>query len=430
MSLENSSLINKVEGSKCLIVIPYLKKNMEEKLLKYNKQEAIGLAESINLQIEEIIEVPLNEFNAGYLLKQGKLDYIKDFVDIHQVEVVYIDYQLTPPQQRNLEKYLGAKIIDRTALILEIFAERAKTKEGILQVRLAYLEYQKSRLVKLWSHLERQRGGMGKTGGPGETQKENDKRMIKEEITRIKAKLEKVKNTRELHRKAREKVPYPIIAIVGYTNAGKSTLFNYLTKSEIYAKNQLFATLDPTMRMLRLSSNKKVIFSDTVGFINNLPHELVAAFRATLEEVVSADLIIHLIDGTSYMQNLHFQNVERVIAELNIAEKWKNSTIHVINKLDDEEFDDQQLEGKFLQISAKNGQNCDKLLHLIEDFLSKKEIITQVEVLISEGEKLNWLYEHAKILSRKDYEDKIKLELRITEKFYNKWHKLFEIDNK
>ena len=258
--------------------------------------EAVGLAAAIGLNVVETRIAPLGRATPATLIGSGKVEEIAQEAKRLEPELVIVNAQLSPVQQRNLEKAWGCKVIDRTGLILEIFGARARTREGTLQVELAALSYQRSRLVRSWTHLERQRGGFGFLGGPGETQIEADRRMIGDRIVKLERELEDVKRTRDLHRKARRKVPYPIVALVGYTNAGKSTLFNQLTRAEVMAKDMLFATLDPTMRTLVLPSGRKIILSDTVGFISDLPHELVAAFRATLEEVLEADVIAHVRD--------------------------------------------------------------------------------------------------------------------------------------
>mgnify|MGYP003352030211 CR=1 FL=1 len=278
--------------------------------------------------------VPLRSANPGTLLGGGAVERLAAIVAEKRIEVAVIDGKLSPIQQRNLELAWKCKVLDRTGLILEIFGARARTREGRLQVELASLSYQRSRLVRSWTHLERQRGGVGFLGGPGETQIESDRRQIADRIEKLKAELDDVKRTRGLHRKARKRVPYPIVALVGYTNAGKSTLFNRLTGADVFAKNLLFATLDPTMRRVELPSGRTIILSDTVGFVSDLPHDLVAAFRATLEEVLEADIVLHVRDIAHPETEAQREDVLKVLAELGLSERQQENTIEVLNKLD------------------------------------------------------------------------------------------------
>ncbi len=324
--------------------------------------------------------------------------------------VAVVDAPLSPVQQRNLEKAWNCKVIDRTALILEIFGERARTREGRLQVELAALTYQRSRLVRSWTHLERQRGGYGFLGGPGESQIEADRRQIAERITRIKRELEQVKRTRGLHRIARRRVPYPLVALVGYTNAGKSTLFNRLTGSDILAENQLFATLDPTMRGVTLASGQRIILSDTVGFISDLPTELVAAFRATLEEVVEADLLIHVRDVSHPDSDVQRRDVLDVLRDLDLGETVdRGLIIEALNKIDRLDGETRlrihgQTDRKADQeaISAKTGEGFGALLQLIEGRLSETRKIEDVCLGTENGAAIAWLYEHGEVLDRLD----------------------------
>jgi GTP-binding protein HflX len=327
-------------------------------------------------------------------------------------ELVIVNAQLSPVQQRNLEKAWSAKVLDRTGLILEIFGERAHTREGSLQVELAHLQYQKSRLVRSWTHLERQRGGFGFLGGPGESQLEIDRRLIQQRITRIETELESVKRTRSLHRQSRARVPYPVAALVGYTNAGKSTLFNKLTNSGVMAENLLFATLDPTMREVELPHGRKIILSDTVGFISDLPTMLVAAFRATLEEVLSADLILHVRDISHEDSEAQSEDVESVLNDLGIDEVRRREMIEVWNKSDlvaDPEARralvslSKRREGTAL-VSALTGQGIDSLLTLIEQRLAVASLTFEIELGPGEGQDLSWLYSRGEVLSRTDDE--------------------------
>jgi GTP-binding protein HflX len=339
----------------------------------------------------------------------------------HDVTVAVVDASLTPVQQRNLETAWKCKVIDRTGLILDIFGARARTREGALQVELAHLDYQRSRLVRSWTHLERQRGGFGFLGGPGETQIEADRRLIGDRITRLKLELEDVRRTRGLHRGARKRVPYPVVALVGYTNAGKSTLFNALTGAAVMAEDQLFATLDPTMRGLTLPSGRHAILSDTVGFISDLPTELVAAFRATLEEVAEADLILHVRDVA------HPDSIAQrgdVLAVLNgmvkdgtLDETWQSRAIEVLNKAD--------LLGGIaniplrddtgIAVSALTGEGLPALLSAIDRFLAAQLITLSTDIPVTDGAKLAWLYRHGEILVREDTETDIHLEVRLSE---------------
>ena len=300
--------------------------------------EAVGLAASIGLVVVHTAILPLRIRRPATLLGEGQVATLGHALKEQNVTVAIVDAALSPVQQRNLERAWSCKVIDRTGLILDIFGERAATKEGSLQVELAHLEYQRSRLVRSWTHLERQRGGFGFLGGPGETQIEADRRLIGERIVRLKKELEQVRRTRGLHRSARRRVPFPVVALVGYTNAGKSTLFNALTGAEVTARDQLFATLDPTMRGLRLPSGRRVILSDTVGFISELPHELVEAFRATLEEVAEADVILHVRDAAhpeTVAQRADVLKVlEEMVADGTLDAAWPERTIEVLNKAD------------------------------------------------------------------------------------------------
>jgi GTP-binding protein HflX len=321
-----------------------------------------------------------------------------------------MDCALSPVQQRNLEKEFKAKVIDRTGLILEIFGRRARTAEGALQVELAHLDYQKSRLVRSWTHLERQRGGFGFLGGPGETQIETDRRLIQERMIRIERDLEAVKKTRALHRSSRKDVPYPIVALVGYTNAGKSTLFNRLTRAEVVAADMLFATLDPTMRLLKLPHGGSAILSDTVGFISDLPTMLISAFRATLEEVRAADVILHVRDISHADADAQAQDVQTILAELGVAAA-ADKLIEVWNKLDrlDAEHRAGLAIGKGTEgpvaVSALTGEGIDELLEAIEAKLAQGRSLIDLSLDGADGQGLHWLYEHTEVMAREDADD-------------------------
>ena len=317
------------EPTRAFVLVPWLKSAEQQakreggasRSPESRLEEAVGLAAAISLNVVGSSVVSLAKPRPATLLGEGKVDELKGQIAELRVELVVVDGPLGPGQQRNLERAWNVKVLDRTGLILEIFGERARTREGTLQVELAHLNYQKSRLVRSWTHLERQRGGFGFLGGPGETQIEADRRLIQERITKIERQLETVKRTRQLHRKTRRDAPYPIVALVGYTNAGKSTLFNRLTEAGVFAENLLFATLDPTMRGLLLPSGRKVILSDTVGFISDLPTHLVAAFRATLEEVLEAEVILHVRDAAHEETAIQKKDVEEVLASLGVTKE-------------------------------------------------------------------------------------------------------------
>jgi len=375
-------------------------------------EEAIGLALAIELDVVHAEVVPLRQPRPNTLLGSGAVDRIKEVVEAEEVQVVVVDATLTPVQQRNLELAWSCKVIDRTGLILEIFGARARTREGRLQVELASLNYQRSRLVRSWTHLERQRGGFGFLGGPGETQIEADRRLIDERIGKLKRELEDVRRTRSLHRKARERVPYPVVALVGYTNAGKSTLFNRLTKSDVLAKDLLFATLDPTMRAIKLPSGRRVIMSDTVGFISDLPTDLVAAFRATLEEVLAADVILHVRDVAHEDSEAQRLDVLNVLSQLGVEAESESRVVEVLNKLDKlEEGAHQRLlsvtarDPDVVAVSALTGEGCEALLKLLDERASIGREVREFELPAGDGAAIAWLYDHADVLGRKDGDD-------------------------
>ena len=364
--------------------------------------EAVSLAEAIGLVVAFSEIVPLPRPRAGTLFGTGRVEALAAAVADRRLEVVVVDGALSPVQQRNLERSWRCKVIDRTALILDIFAARARTREGRLQVELAALSYQRSRLVRSWTHLERQRGGHGFTGGPGETQIEADRRQIDTRISRLKSALTGVRRTRGLHRGARRKVPYPIVALVGYTNAGKSTLFNRLTGAATAVRDQLFATLDPTMRGLALPSGLRVILSDTVGFVSDLPHGLVASFRATLEEVVAADLIVHVRDCAHADTAGQRADVVRVLAELGLEGRLRTDCIEVLNKVDllEPGRHASLADGGGVALSALAGEGLDALICLIDERLSMARRVVEVRVPYADGATLAWLYRHGEVLNR------------------------------
>jgi GTP-binding protein HflX len=371
--------------------------------------EAVGLARAIALDVVGEGVIPLARRTPATLIGSGKVAAIADEVKEREIELVIVDHALTPGQQRNLEKAFGAKVLDRTGLILEIFGERAATKEGSLQVELAHLTYQKSRLVRSWTHLERQRGSLGFIGGPGETQMEVDRRLLQERIDTIKADLEQVRRTRELHRKGRRRVPYPVVALVGYTNAGKSTLFNRLTGAAVVAKDMLFATLDPTMRELKLPSGRRVILSDTVGFISELPTALIAAFRATLEEVISADLILHVRDIAHEHTDAQRQDVEKVLGDLGITANVASANIvEVWSKIDLLPADAREIvvnragraDPPAVPVSAVTGEGLDRLVAAIDGRLMTCQESVTIELSPLLGGLIHWLHEHAEVVEQ------------------------------
>jgi GTP-binding protein HflX len=373
--------------------------------------EAVGLARAIDLEIVDGIAVPLAAYRPGTLFGSGKVEEIKERVEADKLGLVIIDHPLSPVQQRNLEKAWTAKVIDRTALILEIFGERAQTREGTLQVELAHLEYQKGRLVRSWTHLERQRGGFGFLGGPGETQIEADRRALEERIMRIKRELGTVVTRRRLQRKNRRRTGDAVIALVGYTNAGKSTLFNALTRSDVFADNRLFATLDPTLRKIRLPEGTEAILSDTVGFVADLPTTLVAAFRATLEEVSEADLILHVRDIAHEDSEAQAADVAAVLSELGIDAHAPGRIVEVWNKIDllpaGQRPRTHGGEGApaAVAVSALTGEGLPDLLKLIEQRVTAGESVFRVE-LAGEGlGNLHRLYELGEVLDREDKAD-------------------------
>jgi GTP-binding protein HflX len=376
--------------------------------------EAVGLARAINLDPVHTAVVTVNDPRPATLLGSGKVEEFAEIVKENDAELVIVDHPLTPVQQRNLEKELHAKVLDRTGLILEIFGERARTKEGTLQVELAHLNYQKGRLVRSWTHLERQRGGAGFLGGPGETQIESDRRQLQEKIIKLKHELETVRRTRDLHRAKRKKVPFPVVAIVGYTNAGKSTLFNRLTGADVLAQDMLFATLDPTLRRVRLPHGTPIILSDTVGFISDLPTHLIAAFRATLEEVVEADLVLHLRDISDPDTAAQAEDVERILADLGVDASDTKRVIEVWNKIDllDEGNRSRLLadaadgsKGPPIAVSAVTGEGIDALKAIIETRMAGELEDLTVTVEPAQFGLVDWLYRNGDVVSRTDNDD-------------------------
>ena len=375
------------------------------------------MAHALGLDVAHELVVPLRKPQAGLLFGKGKLEELAAIFEAEDIGLVIIDGPVTPIQQRNLEKQWGVKLLDRTGLILEIFGDRAATREGVLQVDLAALSYQKTRLVRSWTHLERQRGGLSFVGGSGESQLESDRRAIDDAIVRLKRQLAKVVKTRTLHRDARKKIPYPIVALVGYTNAGKSTIFNHITGASVLAKDMLFATLDPTMRAVKLPSGRDIILSDTVGFISDLPTELVAAFRATLEEVLDADLILHVRDIAHPETEEQAKDVLDILDKLGIKEEAQQSIIDIWNKIGALDTDKRdplmtiaQRSEKTVATSALTGMGIDQLLETIELNLEEPTVTEKVKLAFSEGKRRAWLFDHNVV----DAEEQIDIGFEVT----------------
>ena len=382
-------------------------------------EEAVSLAHALpELEVVGSQVVRLRKPDAGKLFGKGKLEELRQAIEASETQLVLVDGPVTPVQQRNLEKAWDVKVLDRTGLILEIFSDRAATREGVLQVEMAALTYQRTRLVRAWTHLERQRGGLGFVGGPGETQIEADRRAIDEQLVRLRGQLKKVVKTRALHRAARAKVPFPIVALVGYTNAGKSTLFNRLTGAEVMAKDMLFATLDPTMRRIKLpGGGPEVILSDTVGFISDLPTELVASFRATLEEVLAADLICHVRDISHPETEAQAEDVTTILNSLGVKDTTPQIEIwNKIDRLDDDARAAAVTTAARLEhvqaLSAITGQGIDDLVDAITEALADVTHVTELHLGFDAGRKRAWLFEKDVVEAETQTEDGFDLTLR------------------
>ena len=384
-------------------------------------EEAEGLAEAIGIVVAAERTFRVRTVRPATLLGKGQVEEIAELARGHEAHLLIVDAPLTPVQQKNLEEEAGTKVIDRTGLILEIFGERAATAEGQLQVELAHLEYQAGRLVRSWTHLERQRGGFGFLGGPGETQIEADRRMIRDRMAKIRRELDQVKRTRSLHRDRRQRAPWPVIALVGYTNAGKSTLFNRMTGEAVFAEDLLFATLDPTMREIRLPGFDKAILSDTVGFVSDLPTELIAAFRATLEEVASADLLIHVRDMSHSDREAQKEDVEQVLQSLGLGQEGAPPRIEAWNKIDllsveerDRLFEEAARRENVAPISAVSGEGLDRLRERMANILRSGEQVHQIRVPAGDGGRIAWLHSRGEVLEQTLDHDEMELSVRLS----------------
>ena len=434
----------KLDYSKAVVVHPEMTGRIDARDAEAKLEEAIGLAEAIDLDVVESLVAPVHAPRPATFLGAGKVEEIHELVEQDEAApgIVIVNCSLSPVQHRNLEKAWDVKVLDRTALILEIFGDRAQTSEGRLQVELAHLTYQRSRLVRSWTHLERQRGGAGFLGGPGERQIEADRRALATKIDRIKEKLEKVRRTRTLQRARRKRAPYPVVALVGYTNAGKSTLFNRLTASGVLAENLLFATLDPTMRAADLASGQRIVLSDTVGFISDLPTQLVAAFRATLEEVLEADLIIHVRDISHPDTDAQRADVLSVLAELGVTEEDERPVIEALNKIDlldedDREFAIGDARRSLLQeqfsvehpakaaLSAETGEGVPELEDLIDSLITAERRTYVIDLPLEDGAGRAWLHKAGDVVSEDTGDRTARLTVRLTEKSRGQFMKAY-----
>jgi GTP-binding protein HflX len=409
---------DRTAGETALVIHPIRPHGRSARTPEARLQEAVGLAEALDLEVVDAQLVTLRGISPATLFGKGRVEALGLLRQGLDASLVVVDDVLSAAQQRNLERAWNAKVLDRTGMILEIFARRARTGEGRLQVELARLEYERSRLVRTWTHLERQRGGFGFLGGPGESQIEADRRLIGERIVKLKVDLASVRRTRELQRRGRKRVPYPIVALVGYTNAGKSTLFNRLTHAGVLARSMLFATLDPTLRRLGLPGGRDAILSDTVGFISDLPHELVEAFRATLDEVREADLILHVRDIASHDSDAQRLDVEKVLEELGLGAGSGRRILEVWNKVDltpPEERADLKARASAagsVVVSAETGEGCEELLAAIADRLDESPERT-FQLSDGDGEALAWLYRHGRVTERREGENRLTITAKL-----------------
>lgn len=411
-------------SGRAVVIHPYQVSRVKSNRPNLRMVEACGLASAIGLKVVGQNLIALRRPNSSTLVGSGWIAMIASHVKKFDVEVVIIDGTVTPVQQRNLENAWNSKVIDRTGLILEIFAARARTKEGRLQVELAQLTYQRSRLVRHWTHLERQRGGLGNVGGPGETQIESDRRIIEEKVVKIRRQITEVIRTRQLQRKKRRDEPFPIVALVGYTNAGKSTIFNRLTGSRVVAEDMLFATLDPTMRSMHLPSGQTIIISDTVGFISDLPNDLVAAFRATFEEILEADVILHVRDVTHENNEAQKEDVNIVMRKLGVDQLDNGLVIEVFNKIDLADDVMSNRAAKYVNrvancvaVSGLKGKGINTLIKMLDQKINQEKEILNLRIDPIDGKTLAWLYRRGEVVKRIDTESFIDLTVRLDARF-------------
>ncbi|MEO7276655.1 MAG: GTPase HflX [Sphingomicrobium sp.] len=430
-AFDGNGAIEVARGERAVIVVPELKREGARRSAEARIEEATGLAQAIGITVVASRSYRVRTVRAATLIGKGQTAEIAELARAEDARLLIVDSPLSPIQQKNLEQETGAKVIDRTGLILEIFGERAATAEGRLQVELAHLDYQAGRLVRSWTHLERQRGGFGFLGGPGETQIEADRRMIRDRMARIRRELDQVKRTRSLHRDRRQRAPWPVIALVGYTNAGKSTLFNRLTGEAVFAENLLFATLDPTMRDIRLPGFDKAILSDTVGFVSDLPTELIAAFRATLEEVASADLLVHVRNMAHPDREAQRDDVADVLASLGLAEDDAPPRVEAWNKLDLLSADESARLGEeanrrddVVPISAITGESVDRLRELIAQALHSGQQIHEIHLPASDGSRIAWLHARGEVLEQRFDEEEVQLSVRLSSDNWSRFQAL------